>query len=1130
MLRIISIFIIFVYTSFSLYAQQLSIQTGHASAILDLEFSPDGKILASCGADNKIVLWDMISSKQMNILSGHNGIVNSISINPTKNIIASASDDGTVKIWRYPSGELLKTYDFFKEKVKSVGFSPNGENLACGSNYIYIIDINTDKSEKLSQQAKKTFNSLAYSKDSKYLAFGEKAYKKNYIYNLSSKTIEKKIKIKSNEIIFSEDGSFIYVAGEKGILLKKRIKKEKKSKEHEFKQLSNYTWNSFNSAILFKNYLIAANKDNLIYIYNKKTGKRLEILKAHNDEVRALAVNTKGNYIASAGKDRKIILWNIDERKIIKTLEGGAISTNSISFTNDGNSMFIAYADGSFKTWDLASKTNINYAKFDEGIKQRFYTVEKDYSTQSTSNPLYKEKILIKVDRIKLDKYSDEIAAEYENIALWKTNNSEKIKRKINKKSSDYKNYFLVDTANIISVRTNATRSQKYSLLNHLKIREKEEVFSIIVNSCKLEENKKELKIKKVKSFKIKGNIYYKTISSNGDLLLILKSNKEKSIAEVWDIKLQKKINTKEFNTKVKQFDISNKNKYITIINNEGVLILNYDDFKQVARVNGTAPIIFSNDDKYLAYTNAEKELILFDVENKQTKFQIKTHHQTKISDIKFNDKYNFIATSSYDGLIKFWEFNTGKLLTSMAVFKDNDFIYISPENYYFSTKQAMNYIGFLFKDKLYSFEQFDLKYNRPDIVFAKIGYSNKSELKALNKAYLKRIKKLGFNKDAFESDFNIPSLSIQNINKIPIETKDNFIDLKLNLSDSLYKIDRLNIWINNVAVYGTNGINLKEKAAKQIKKDIKLKLAQGKNKIEISCLNQKGAESYKETIELAYKPKEIIKPNLYLITIGTSKYQDNRFDLQYAAKDAQDIVNLYNKNTYFNMTITKTITNEQVTKENIEKLKDFLSDATINDQVIIFVAGHGILDAELDYYLASYPMDFNKPEGKGIPYENIEMLLDGIKPLKKILFVDACHSGEIDKDEMELAIAENTEQGDVVFRAAGTNVVSKEAGKSTSELSKELFTDLRRGTGATVVSSAGGGEFAMESGEWKNGLFTYCLINGIQSKEADLNKDGEIMLSELQKYVQSKVFELSAGKQKPTSRIENISFDFRVW
>jgi len=37
-------------------------------------------------------------------------------------------------------------------------------------------------------------------------------------------------------------------------------------------------------------------------------------------------------------------------------------------------------------------------------------------------------------------------------------------------------------------------------------------------------------------------------------------------------------------------------------------------------------------------------------------------------------------------------------------------------------------------------------------------------------------------------------------------------------------------------------------------------------------------------------------------------------------------------------------------------------------------------------------------------------------------------------------------------------------------------------------------------------------------------------MLSELQKYVQSQVLELSGGKQQPTSRIENVTMDFRVW
>jgi len=69
-----------------------------------------------------------------------------------------------------------------------------------------------------------------------------------------------------------------------------------------------------------------------------------------------------------------------------------------------------------------------------------------------------------------------------------------------------------------------------------------------------------------------------------------------------------------------------------------------------------------------------------------------------------------------------------------------------------------------------------------------------------------------------------------------------------------------------------------------------------------------------------------------------------------------------------------------------------------------------------------------------------------------------------------------------------------------------------------------------MESGNWKNGLFTYCLLQGLESMDADLNNDGEIWLSELQKYVQNEVSKLSKGKQQPTSRIENNTLDYRVW
>jgi uncharacterized caspase-like protein len=244
-------------------------------------------------------------------------------------------------------------------------------------------------------------------------------------------------------------------------------------------------------------------------------------------------------------------------------------------------------------------------------------------------------------------------------------------------------------------------------------------------------------------------------------------------------------------------------------------------------------------------------------------------------------------------------------------------------------------------------------------------------------------------------------------------------------------------------------------------------------------------------------------------------------------------MASIFEKNNTFDAVYSKTLTNEQVTLENLNEIKLFLALADINDQVIIFVAGHGVLDVNFDYYFASYDMEFSSPALRGIPYEMIEALLDGIKPLKKLLFMDTCHSGEVDKDEVKISEKTIDSGSDIVFRNVGVTIENKENQlglQNTSELMKSVFTDLRRGTGTTVISSAGGVEFAMESELWNNGLFTYCLLNGLTTMKADLDKNKEISVSELQSYVQTEVSKLSKGKQKPTSRIENRSLDYRVW
>jgi uncharacterized caspase-like protein len=195
---------------------------------------------------------------------------------------------------------------------------------------------------------------------------------------------------------------------------------------------------------------------------------------------------------------------------------------------------------------------------------------------------------------------------------------------------------------------------------------------------------------------------------------------------------------------------------------------------------------------------------------------------------------------------------------------------------------------------------------------------------------------------------------------------------------------------------------------------------------------------------------------------------------------------------------------------------------------VIVFIAGHGVLDSKLDYYYGTHNIDFTNPAADGLKYNNIEAILDGIKPLKKILIMDTCHSGEVEEEEVEAADAP-MESTDVVFRAVGPGLKQKE-GASPTRMMNELFNDLRRGTGSTVIASAGGAEYAMESDSWKNGLFTYCFIDGLKNNKADLNSDGKIMLSELQTYVRGEVLKLSNGAQEPTTRIQNIALDYQVW
>jgi len=99
------------------------------------------------------------------------------------------------------------------------------------------------------------------------------------------------------------------------------------------------------------------------------------------------------------------------------------------------------------------------------------------------------------------------------------------------------------------------------------------------------------------------------------------------------------------------------------------------------------------------------------------------------------------------------------------------------------------------------------------------------------------------------------------------------------------------------------------------------------------------------------------------------------------------------------------------------------------------------VLDKNLDYYYCTYDVDFQNPELRGVSYSELETLFDGIKAMRKILIMDTCHNGELDKDEVEEVENERIEMSDITFRNVNVSTVIRERQglKKTNQAVKEI-------------------------------------------------------------------------------------------
>lgn len=113
--------------------------------IHDLVFSPDGKYLATGGRVPAVILWDVSSGEVIRTFPLTDNAI-SMDFSPDGKILATSGGyENEVRLWDVESGNLLHSLPH-NEQLSSVAFSPDGRLLAAGcfdgNIYLWEISVN----------------------------------------------------------------------------------------------------------------------------------------------------------------------------------------------------------------------------------------------------------------------------------------------------------------------------------------------------------------------------------------------------------------------------------------------------------------------------------------------------------------------------------------------------------------------------------------------------------------------------------------------------------------------------------------------------------------------------------------------------------------------------------------------------------------------------------------------------------------------------------------------------------------------------------------------------------------------------------------------------------------------------
>lgn len=459
---------------------------------------------------------------------------------------------------------------------------------------------------------------------------------------------------------------------------------------------------------------------------------------------------------------------------------------------------------------------------------------------------------------------------------------------------------------------------------------------------------------------------------------------------------------------------------------------------------------------------------------------------------------HRIVSAGSGDGL-KVWDTESGELLLTFYLTPEGDWLKITPEGFFDASDRGATLLTAVRGLESFSIEQIYQSLYRPDLVREKLAGDPRG---------LVRTAAASLDLNKVIASGNAPDVRVTLPGRGTGAADATSVAAQADISDTGGGIGRIEWRVNGV----TAGIDTPVSGAvSPLRLSRSLALDPGDNAIEVVAYNAANLiASVPARITIAVQavsppvtplapapgtappappPVAAAKPRLFVLVAGVNDYADSRFKLAYAVSDAKEVARGFKEASggLYESVEVKLMTDHDVTRDRLDAaFAEMAGKTAASDVFVLYLAGHG---KTVDGRYHFIPQDF---------------VVQGDLTDKAIN--DAVKAKAIAQDLWQRWFASVPARKSVIlFDTCDSGTL---AGDETQQLERTAANDrLAQATGRSILAASGGNEAALE-GYRGHGLFTYQLLDSIN--QADGNRNGTIELNELAAYVYGQVAELS--------------------